>query len=418
MSGRDIGTTPDFTTELLPSHAKNIGMLELNNPKALNALTLDMVRALNSVLSTWQALPPPDNLAATYMFGRPKVVEGGYHKPVFCAGGDVKSVYLNGKNTQGKHGWGVPGLETADFFREEYTINHMIATQYERTGIPQISIWDGIVMGGGVGLSIHGKYRIATQNTMFAMPETGIGLFPDVGGLWALSRLSSYKGMGTYLALTGERVHGMDCVKIGLATHYMSSQLLEDLKSVLVNSSVKGESGKPFDAASILANFHETKYKNWNDKSVDYSTFSKAHLIEKAFHNKESVQHIIDTLVEMKESPEDGAVGSVHFALETLNTLRKKSPTSLKVTFEGLKRSLYCDNIGEDLQMEYRLSQGFMRPGSDFYEGVRALLIDRDHKPKWNPAKLSDVTPDMVETYFQALGENEWQIPTYTQSNL
>jgi enoyl-CoA hydratase/carnithine racemase len=422
---RMSNSTPTFTVQMLPCHSKKIGLLELNNPKALNALNSDMVRALKDVLGVWQPQPHPDSLKATYMFGRPSVNKEGKTKPVFCAGGDVKSAYLSGKNDEGKHGWGEPGLLTADFFREEYNVNHMIATQYERTGTPQVAIWDGIVMGGGVGLSIHGTYRVASENTMFAMPETGIGLFPDVGGLWALSRLEPYKGMGAYLALTGERVHGMDCVKIGLATHYVHSKLLDNLQQVFVDSSVKtlkdermGAVGKEFDASEILSNFHETSLKDWNDKSSVNSIESKARLIRTTFHKKESVEHVMDALKEMSESPEDAEPGSVQFATETFETLLKRSPTSLKITFEGMKRALTLDTIGEELQMEYRLSQACMRPGSDFYEGIRSVLIDRDNNPKWDPATLEGVTDDMVESYFQSLGEHEWQIPRYQKSSV
>uniref|UniRef100_A0A7S4QIR7 3-hydroxyisobutyryl-CoA hydrolase n=1 Tax=Ditylum brightwellii TaxID=49249 RepID=A0A7S4QIR7_9STRA len=372
-----------FTIKLLPSRSANLGIIQLNNPSALNALTLDMVRSLNHILPQWQS---EKSLRATLMIGSNEC-----RRPAFCSGGDVRAVYDAGiQRTNGeKHGWGKKGLATADFFREEYTLNHRIATQ--STTKPQVSLWDGIVMGGGVGLSIHGKYRIATENTLFAMPETGIGLFPDVGGMYWLSRLKG--GLGKYIALTGCRLKADDLLYAGIATHFVPSNKLEDLKAALVEATDSTEEGDC--VASVLMSFHEKP-----SLSASFLEKHRTNIDANFGKDKSSVEEIIESLK---------SEGENKFGQETISSLSKMSPTSLKVTLEGVKRGATLSNIAEVLKMEYRMSQGFMRAAnSDFYEGIRALLVDKDRNPKWNPAMLEEVTDDMVESFFQELGdENE-----------
>ena len=303
----------------------------------------------------------------------------GKTKPAFCAGGDVKAVYLAGLSDDKSL--------TSDFFREEYKLNHMIATQQ----VPQVSIWDGVVMGGGVGLSIHGKYRVATENTLFAKPECKIGLFPDVGGSWWIPKLKG--GIGNYLALTGARLKAEDLMYAGIATHYVKSDRLDELKRALIESSRDDKSSDC--VARVLMSFHdltiptESAFLSKNRKEIDA-----------AFHDKARVEDIVTALQSMDTA----------FAKSTLETLNQMSPTSLKVTLEGMKRASKLSNIEECLAMEYRIVQASMKEDSDFYEGIRATLVDKDGEPKWNPSKLEDVTSEIVDSYFADLEENELQL--------
>jgi len=292
-----------------------------------------------------------------------------------------------------QHGYGFPGLETSDFFREEYQMNHKIALQHIENKIPQISIWDGIVMGGGVGLGIHGKYRIVTQHTMFAFPETNIGFFPDVGATHILPKLNG--GIGNYIALTGARLYADDLMYAGLESHHVPSEKVEGIVQRIVEESTKdngGEDGHADSVEGLLMVYHEeldargTSFLEKNREQID-----------EAFENKESVEEIMKVLEESK----------TEFAMNTLEVLRKMSPTSLKVTLESMIRGKRLNDIGKCLKMEYRIGQVTLRTGSDFYEGIRAALVDKDRNPKWNPATLEGVTEAMVAASFEELGENE-----------
>mmetsp|Transcript_12547 Transcript_12547/g.14718 ORF Transcript_12547/g.14718 Transcript_12547/m.14718 type:complete len:374 (-) Transcript_12547:264-1385(-) len=368
-----------FTTKLLPSRSSNVGLVQLNNPKTFHALDLEMVRALTDVLPVWQS---DSSVKATVFSGSSQS-----KKKSFCAGGDVKSIYLAGiggertvddehKHTADthQHGFGQKKTYTADMFREEYQLNYLIATQ--KGTLPQISLWDGIVMGGGVGISIHGKYRVATENTLFAMPETSIGFFPDVGSTYWLPRLSG--GLGNYIALTGARLKANDLLYAGIATHYVPSERLNDLVQAVVDVSKHGNEGDDDSeqgtdiAAGLLMSFHEDIGK----EPSFLAQFREE--IDEAFAMKNTVEEIMAALENSKSK----------FGSSTLSTLQKMSPTSLKVTLDGIRRGKMCSNLGECLKMEFRMSQRFMRRDSDFYEGVRALLIDKDHSPKWEPEVL------------------------------
>ncbi|KAL9187910.1 hypothetical protein ACHAXT_006288 [Thalassiosira profunda] len=377
-----------FTTQLLPSVSSRLGILQLNNPASLNALTLEMIRSMTPTLQAWHTA----GVRCTLMVGTP-YEKDGKRKPAFCAGGDVKAVYLAGVS-------GDDRALTADFFAEEYRLNRLIATQPPH--MPQVSVWDGVVMGGGVGLSVHGKYRVATENTLFAMPECKIGLFPDVGGSWWIPRLKLYNqrqekgmvgGVGNYLALTGARLKGDDLIYAGIATHYVQSNQLEEMQRALVEAT-KGEDTLGDCAASVLMSYHD------HSIDLDASFLSKNREdIDEAFDGKDSMEEIFASLESMGEDSE--------FGQSTLNTLQHMSPTSMKVTLEGLKRGAQARTIGEALQMEYRIVQGCMRDGGDFYEGIRAALVDKDGNPQWSPSSLSEVTEEIVESYFEELGERE-----------
>jgi len=231
-------------------------------------------------------------------------------------------------------------------------------------------------MGGGVGLSIHGHFRIATENTLFAMPETGIGFFPDVGGSYFLSRLSG--ALGTYLALTGHRLKGEDAVTAGVATHYVPSSSLPELEAQL--SKINSKSTELVN--NTIQNFAKPVYK----ETASFAIHKK--VIDEVF-SLNTVEEILEALERHKSE----------FTSEIINTLLKMSPSSLKVTLRQMREGKKLD-FKSCFVMEYKLSQGFME-NHDFFEGVRAQLVDKDRKPKWNPIKLEDVTGSMVDSYFQ-----------------
>jgi 3-hydroxyisobutyryl-CoA hydrolase len=354
-----------FTTKLLPSRSGNLGVVTLNNPKALHALTQDMIDCFQDVLNQWTKGKDAggETLKGILIKGNAEA-----KRPAFCAGGDVKAVYDNGLSNNNPQ----------DFFFQEYRVNHAIAT----TKIPVISLWDGVVMGGGCGISVHGKYRVATENSLMAMPETAIGLFPDVGSMWWMNRLLS-RPVANYLALSGARITAADLIHTGLATHYVPSKQLPDLEHALVEASEQTDNDGVDALAGVLMSFHE------RIPTDDCLLVQHKEEIEQAFQ-AESVEAIVSNLEQ----------SSSQFAIKTMDALRKMSPTSMKVTFEGLNRGAKCASVGEDLQMEFRMAKACVRPGADFYEGVRAVLVDKDHSPKWNPATLEEVTDEMVEEFF------------------
>ncbi|KAK6483192.1 3-hydroxyisobutyryl-CoA hydrolase [Huso huso] len=271
-----------------------------------------------------------------------------------------------------------------DFFREEYILNNAIGT-YQK---PYVALIDGITMGGGVGLSVHGRFRVATEKTMFAMPETGIGLFPDVGGGYFLPRLQGK--LGLFLALTGFRIKGRDVQQAGVASHFVDSEKLPSLEKDLVQLKTPSNT----DVAGVL-NSYQAQSKL--DDGKPFILAEHMDQINRLFEAS-SVEDI------MQKLNEDGS----SFALKQLETLKKMSPTSLKITFRQLQDGASM-SLQEVLVMEYRLSQACMR-GHDFYEGVRAVLIDRDQSPKWKPGVVEEVTEDLVDGCFKSLGSNDLKL--------
>jgi enoyl-CoA hydratase/carnithine racemase len=393
-----------FTTKLLPSLWGNLGVLQLNNSKALNALSMDMIDAFSDTLDQWYH---PNSRIRAILIKASHDTEA--KRPIFCAGGDVKAMYESRLNQEGTHGQGKEGLATTDFFRKEYNIDYRLATS---TKIPQISLWNGVIMGGGAGISVHGKYRVATENSLFAMPECSLGLFPDVGSLyWMPRKLKG--GLPAYVALTGHRLNAEDMMYTGIATHYVPSDQLEELERAIVDASIIKETAQEsFDPfAAILMKFHERTPVDPSDSFLA----KQRTLIDEVFQIGKNATSQSLTMEDIMAKLED--MKSEHeFAYQTLDTLKKCSPTSLKITLEGLKRGAAAKSLGEDLQMEFRLSQACMRSKtSDFVEGVRATLIDKDKKPKWNPSTLEEVTDEMVEGYFGPV-EQEWLIPAPTDN--
>jgi len=297
-----------------------------------------------------------------------------------CAGGDVAEV------RQGViDGTSYP----AEFFSEEYELDYQIATLFERDHVVQVSLWDGIVMGGGVGLSLHSPIRVATENTLFAMPETGIGLFPDVGATWALSRLRAGAHVGMYLGLTGERLGAADCVYAGLATHFCPAEKLPFLEKQLTNLTASQASIE--EVSSIIDEVAAGAVPDADKAKLE----ANAAAIEDCFGD---LSRKAEEIVSRLESH------SSNWSQKALKTLLSKSPLSVKVSLEALRRH-QAVSLKEAFIAEYRLSQWFMRPAphSDFCEGIRAVLVDKDQSPKWQPATLPEVTNQQVEQFFEPL---------------
>lgn len=332
-----------MTDEILFAKQGRIGLVTLNRPQALNALTRTMCIALHRQLMDWAM---DDDVQAV-------VVEGAGGK-AFCAGGDVVAMHRDGKA-------GSPDFE--GFFHDEYRMNQAIA-HYPK---PYVALVDGISMGGGVGISVHAPYRVATDRTLFAMPETGIGLIPDVGGTHALPRFPGE--FGTWAGLTGARVKGGDCVAIGYCTHFVPSAEIPALKERLANSHES--------VAEVLATFDSDPgpltLPALRD-GIDY-LFS---------------QNQVEDILSLLDDGDD-------WAQEQAATIRRMSPTSLKLTLHALRAGEGA-SIEQCLKLEYRMVSA-IKQGHDFYEGVRAQLIDKDRSPKWSPARLEDVdiAPYLVE---------------------
>ncbi len=344
-----------------------LGLITMTRPKALNALTLTMIREMHPQLDAWAADPAVAAVAIR-----------GAGERAFCAGGDVRAVWSAGQD--GLHAPGKPGHLAADFFREEYQLNRRIHT-FEK---PYIALIDGITMGGGVGLSVHGDLRLAGPMTLFAMPETAIGLFPDVGGSYFLPRLPG--ALGLYLALTGERLKAADCLTAGIATHNLAGGAEE----AVVEALAAADWGQGLAAA-------EAALKPLLAEPAEPGKLAELQpAIDRCFGGKESVEAVIAAL----EAEGDD------WAEATLATLAKRSPTSMKVAFEQLRRGAALD-FDACMVMEYRMSQAAMRPGRDFYEGIRAVLVDKDHAPEWSPASLAEVNVAAVEAWFASLGERD-----------
>ncbi len=340
--------------EIIFSQKGALGHVLLNRPKALNALTLDMALAMTDQLLKWA---DDDAVQAVLVVG---AGEKG-----FCAGGDIRALYDSGK--AGTPYW-------YEFYSNEYRLDTLIH-EFPK---PYVALIDGITMGGGVGISVNGQYRVATDRTVFAMPETGIGLIPDVGGSYFLPRLPG--AMGMYLGLTGARLKAADTVKLGVATHYVPDIALEGLHEDLAAIASSA------DVEHVLGKYAEAITEAPSDAIRG--------LVDQHFGHG-SVADIIASL----ESADD------EWAAKTLQVLQSKSPTSLLVTFEQLRRGKalsFREGIAQELRCVMRV-----RDGHDFFEGVRAVIIDKDNAPQWKPANIADVDPAYVAEHFAPLGDQE-----------
>lgn len=349
-----------------------LATIELTRPKALNALTLAMIREMQPRIDAWE-----DDEAVK------AVLIKGEGEKAFCAGGDVRAVYRSIVDELGGKG---PSELSKTFFLEEYRLNHAIHALSK----PYVAILDGVTMGGGVGLSVHGSHRIATERLMFAMPETAIGLFPDVGGGWFLPRLAGEIGM--YLALTGARLDAAGAVAAGIATHYVPSARLEGFEAALATTIAESHEGRAA-INDVLERFAEAP---GDDPLAPHRA-----VIDRCF----VAPSVEDILAALDREAADGS----DFARETAATLRHKCPTSLKVSFAQLRRGRGLSSLAEVLAMEYRLSQHCME-GTEFFEGIRAVLVDKDHAPKWRPGTLAEVGDDLVERHFAPLPGREFSL--------
>lgn len=339
----ELLTPPD--DEVVIERDGALVILRLNRPKALNSLTLGMVRALSAALDRFET---DDTVRAL-------LLEGAGERGL-CAGGDIRVIYDSGKAGTD---------EAAMFWREEYRLDARIA-RYPK---PYISVIDGITMGGGVGVSIHARYRIVTERTKFAMPEVGIGFMPDIGGTWFLSRTPDQ--LGLYLGLTANTVGAGDVMAAGLAELFVPTADLPALKAKL--AAVKSAGGVK-DALFAFA------------KAPPASVIAANRaLIARAFVN-EKVEDILKVL------DEDGSP----FAQETAKAMRLRSPTSLKLARRMLVLGKASASLEECLVREYWAVTGLLS-GHDFYEGVRAAVIDKDRNPRWSPASLAEVEDATIE---------------------
>ena len=343
-----------MSEETLVARDGGLGRLTLNRPQALHALTTVMCSTCITVLSDWRRDPAVQAVLIDHSGERG-----------FCAGGDIRMLADSGASD---------GRLARAFFFTEYRLNHLLFS-YPK---PVIAVMDGITMGGGVGLSAPARYRLATERTTFAMPETGIGLFPDVGGGWFLPRLPGR--IGLWLALTGARIKAADCLHAGLATHHVPSERLPELKVRLAEN--------PSDIEALLAQFHV-------DPGPAPLLAHRAEL-DDAF-GQGSVEAILAAL----------EAGSDWARAQAL-ALRTKSPQTLKVAFRQLALGLAAPDFAANMAMEYRIGARVVQR-HDFLEGVRAVIVDKDNAPKWDPATLEGVGEDLLDAIFAPLpADQEW----------
>jgi enoyl-CoA hydratase len=350
-------------SEILFDRRGTAGLVTLNRPHALNAVTLGMVRAFTRHLKEWQADPSITRVVLTASGGR-----------AFSAGGDIRALYDAG--TTGRHD------EMLAFYGEEYVLNTMIKG-YPK---PYVALIDGIVMGGGVGLSVHGSHRVAGDRFLFAMPEVSIGFFPDVGATWFLPRLPGE--LGAYCALTGERLNAADGVAATIATHRVSASRFADLADALCGA---------VSVDATLAAFAEP--------AGEGKLASRRAAIDRLFKG-DRIEGILAAL--------DGEAASggpdAAFARAAADTIQTKSPTSLKLALAQMRAGAKL-SFEACMQTEFRIVSRVIH-GHDFYEGVRAVIVDKDNAPKWRPAALAEVSDAEVARHFAPLpGDKEWAAP-------
>ncbi|KAK2749472.1 hypothetical protein FQN57_006406 [Myotisia sp. PD_48] len=372
----------DETDDVLFSSLYGVRSIELNRPKKLNSLNGSMVRKIVPRLKEWEK----SQLANVIMIS-------GAGTKAFCAGGDVAE--LASQNKQGEEGQ----KKSKAFFGQEYQLNHLIAT-YSK---PYIAILDGITMGGGVGLSVHAPFRIATERTLFAMPETTIGFFPDVGGSFFLPRLDGE--IGTYLALTSDRLAGVQTFYAGVATHYMHSSVLASLTSRLSELVFKDYDSLQTRLElvnSTIAEFTISLPTLKEEPMLLAGSLRRS--IDRCF-SASTVEGILDALKNEKEHPE--------WAAKTLKTIESRSPIALKVTLRQLRVGKTW-SIAETFQREHQIAGHFMAH-PDFVEGVSARLINKPPTtPKWN-APLDQITEADVDEFFR-IPSNETRLPLFNDA--
>ncbi len=345
--------------EILVSREGRVGRIRLNRPKALNSLTLHMVRGFRRALVDFAS---DANIFAVLVTG-----EG---ERGLCAGGDIRRLYDLRDGDKDYY---------RDFWREEYELNAMIA----RYGKPYVVVMDGLVMGGGVGVSAHGNCRIVTERTRLAMPETGIGFVPDVGGTWLLTRAG---GAGVYLALSGATISAADALHVGLADVFVESQKLEGVIRRLTTIRDSSEANALLRESAGQAEIGELAK---NAETLD------------RVMSKDQVEDILEALESLGTS----------FADSAAREIRGKSPTSLKVTHALLKQAMRAENLEACLIKEFRAACGLLGT-HDLQEGIRAAIVDKDRSPQWRPAALEEVSEAAVAKILAGDGSPEPRFPS------
>ena len=344
-------------SDVLISVEGKVGRIRLNRPKAIHALNTGMCTAILDALTSWRDDTAIEAVMIDHSEGRG-----------FCAGGDIRMIAESGAGD---------GSAARDFFRVEYRMNHALFTFVK----PIVAFMDGITMGGGVGISQPAKYRVATENTKLAMPETGIGLFPDVGGGWYLSRLPGR--MGQYLALTGHRLDGAECLMLGLASHYLHSDALEEAKARIIA-----------DPQAI-----ETVLNALSVPAPDPRIVAHRGAINRLFASDK----LEDVLAALEA---DGG----EWATQQRAALGTKSPQTMKVSLKLLLDGKTMPTFEDEMRQEFAVASHVVQR-HDFVEGVRALIIDKDNAPKWNPASAEEVSDHLIDQIFAPLPEGEAWTP-------
>ena len=354
MTQADTMTEPD----LIARREGFAGIIRLNRPKTINAVTLDMFRDIDKALGTFEADPSVSVV----------VLEGSGERGL-CAGGDIRALYKSSQmnGDLGKVLW-----------REEYVLNARI----KKFPKPYVAFMDGIVMGGGVGLSAHASHRVVTERTTLAMPEVGLGFFPDVGGTWLLSHAPGE--IGTYFGLTGQTMNGPDAVYAGFADAVVPSSKLAGLRDVLTKARPGSTTG---EVRALIDGF--ATGETAGPVAALRATIDR-------WFSYDRMQDIIAALTRDRSK----------LAQSTLKTLGEKSPRGMVVALKLLRLARQSSSLEECLVREYRAALEVFR-SDDFREGVRAAVIEKDRNPKWSPPRIEDVTPDMIAPYFANIGADE-----------
>jgi enoyl-CoA hydratase len=346
-----VGSPTPAQPPVLVERRGVLGHIQLNRPRAINALTHEMVHRVRVALDEWTTDPAIEVIAIT-----------GSGDRGLCAGGDIVSIHRDA--TTG-------GTGAEDFWRDEYSLNARLAT-YPK---PVVAVMDGIVLGGGVGVSAHCSHRVVTERTSIGMPETGIGFLPDVGGTWLLSHAPGE--LGTYLALTAGHVSPGDAITLGLADHYLDSARIGDVLEALEHGQVD----------MVLGNLTEP--------APTGDLESQRAWIDEAFAHDD----VRDILAALRNRPEEAAA-------RALAKIARNSPTALVVTLRALRGARTMSGLDKALRQEYRIALRMLR-GHDFPEGIRARVIDKDRTPRWKPAELANVEDALVDLHFADLGPRE-----------
>ena len=349
---------PVSEPDLIARREGAVGVIRLNRPKAINAVTLEMFRDIDKALDEFESDPAVGLI----------LLEGAGERGL-CAGGDIRALYESSK---------VKGDLGKILWREEYILNARIA----KFPKPYVAFMDGIVMGGGVGLSAHGRHRVVTERTKLAMPEVGLGFFPDVGGTWLLSR--SPGEIGTYFGLTGQTMNGPDAVYARFADVVVPTHKLAPLRETLVN---------------LRAGVSSADVKTTIDQFATGETSGPVAAIQPQIDRWFAHDRMEDIVAALQG---DGS----ELAQSTLKTLNEKSPRGMVVTLKLLRLARASTSLQQCLVREYRAALEVFK-SDDFREGVRAAVIDKDRNPHWSPARIADVTPEMLAPYFAEIGAGE-----------